>query len=179
MSEQYPTEHAAKPNISRRGFLLGLLGGAGAMLASVLGYAGNLWFRPADAAPPDWQAVGAPEDFHVGETLPVLLEQPGGTHLVWLRRTAPEELIAFSSSCTHLGATVNWFPQRQLFECSVHGGRFRADGALEAGPPPRPLDRHAVRMIEGQVVIERRPERSARVGCAGCGRVAGAGCAAG
>lgn len=155
-------------NASRRGFLLGLLAGAGGTLAVALGYAGYQWFMPGDDDPPDLQSVGAPEDFPLGETLPVTLAQSAGPHLVWLRRTQPEEFIAFSSSCTHLGATVDWFPARQLFECPVHGGRFRADGTVEAGPPPRPLDRHAVRIVAGQVVIARRPERGASAGCAGC-----------
>jgi Rieske Fe-S protein len=128
--------------------------------------AGYQWFTPNDDDPPDWQAVGMPEDFAMNETLPVTLEQPAGPHLVWLRRTGPEEFIAFSSSCTHLSATVNWFPARQIFECPVHGGRFRADGTVEAGPPPRLLDRHAVRISDGQIVVERRPEQS--VSCRGC-----------
>lgn len=162
-----PTAAADGPrNVTRWEFLLGLLAGAGGALAAVLGYAGYRWFTPPEDEPLDWQAVGAPDDFPLGETLPVLTDQPAGAHLVWLRRVEPKLFIAFSSSCTHLGATVNWFSMRQLFECPVHGGRFRADGMVEAGPPPRPLDRHAVRIVDGQVVIERRPERSA--GCRAC-----------
>lgn len=173
-----PTAAADGPrNVTRRGFLLGLLAGAGGALAAVLGFAGYRWFTTLDDDPPDWQAVGAPDDFPLGETLPVLVEQPAGAHLVWLRRIEPELFIAFSSSCTHLGATVDWFPMRRMFECPVHGGRFRADGTVEAGPPPRPLDRHAVRIVDGQVTIERWPERSA--GCPGCrlrAGVVGMGC---
>ena len=53
---------------------------------------------------------------------------------------------ALSSTCTHLSCRVRWESERKRFECPCHGGVYDREGRVVAGPPPRPLDRLAVRV---------------------------------
>jgi Rieske Fe-S protein len=53
---------------------------------------------------------------------------------------------ALSSTCTHLSCRVRWDGDRKQFLCPCHGGVYARDGSVVDGPPPRPLDRVAVRV---------------------------------
>jgi menaquinol-cytochrome c reductase iron-sulfur subunit len=52
---------------------------------------------------------------------------------------------------------VRWLPKAELFMCPCHGGVFYKDGAVAAGPPPRPLHRYDVRVVADQVEIRTSP----------------------
>jgi menaquinol-cytochrome c reductase iron-sulfur subunit len=80
-----------------------------------------------------------------------------GTSAAWLRRVDEEEFIAFAINCTHLGCPVRWLAKAELFMCPCHGGVFYKDGAVAAGPPPRPLHRYEVRIVSDQVEIRTSP----------------------
>jgi Rieske Fe-S protein len=62
--------------------------------------------------------------------------------------------VVLSATCTHLGCTVQWEPGKNEFRCPCHGGRYSADGAVLAGPPPRPLERLNAQVRDGNVVVE-------------------------
>lgn len=63
-------------------------------------------------------------------------------------------LHAFSAVCTHLGCIVKWIPEKAEFFCPCHAGRFDANGAVIAGPPPTPLKRYRVEISpEGLVIL--------------------------
>ena len=65
-----------------------------------------------------------------------------------LLRPREDMYIAFSRLCTHASCPLFFRPEEQRLDCPCHGGAFSAlDGAVLAGPPPRPLPR---------IVIERR-----------------------
>ena len=53
---------------------------------------------------------------------------------------------ALLSTCSHLGCKVNWDVGVKQFRCPCHGGAYDRDGRVLAGPPPRPLERLAVRV---------------------------------
>lgn len=53
---------------------------------------------------------------------------------------------ALSAVCQHLGCRVNWDDGKQQFLCPCHGGVYDREGRVVAGPPPRPLERLAVRV---------------------------------
>jgi Rieske Fe-S protein len=67
----------------------------------------------------------------------------------WFRERAPEvvylvwdgqrALRALSAVCTHLGCRVVWDAGTRRFQCPCHGGAYSPEGAVVAGPPPRPL----------------------------------------
>jgi menaquinol-cytochrome c reductase iron-sulfur subunit len=110
------------------------------------------------------QQVGV-ETIPIGQTKRVNFEQPsplpwaGNTAQTfsWLRRTGPQEFIAFSPICTHLGCPVNWVGGGHLFLCPCHGSVYNADGTVAAGPAPQPLARYPVRVARGRVQIKTEP----------------------
>jgi Rieske Fe-S protein len=48
---------------------------------------------------------------------------------------------------------VSWDARAREFACPCHGGRYNLTGAVEAGPPPRPLERLPARVEEGRVLV--------------------------
>lgn len=59
---------------------------------------------------------------------------------IMIGRTA-DEILAFSSTCSHNGCSVIWNKVESLFECPCHAGKYHVDGSVHSGPPPRPLIR--------------------------------------
>jgi Rieske Fe-S protein len=53
---------------------------------------------------------------------------------------------ALSATCAHLGCRVKWDEAAKQFKCPCHGGAYDREGRVVAGPPPRPLERYAVRV---------------------------------
>lgn len=108
-----------------------------------------------------WQDVGPLDQFQIGQTVQVAIQDPspvewaGQTALtaVWLRRDAQSSFTAFAVNCTHLACPVNWQAQAQIFLCPCHGGVFYGDGRVAAGPPPRPLPRYEVRVQGNSVQV--------------------------
>lgn len=153
---------------SRRRFLsrvsLALSGLAGAVVSvPIIAYLLSPLLEPT---PDDWRDLGLVENFRMGETVEVAFDTPtslpwaGQTArtAVWLRRTGERDFTAFGLNCTHLGCPVNWRAGAELFLCPCHGGVYYADGSVAGGPPPRPLVRYAVRIIENdRVQVLTRP----------------------
>lgn len=52
--------------------------------------------------------------------------------------------LAFSSSCPHAGATVEYNSSTSTFFCAAHGSAFSATGALVQGPATRGLTKLSV-----------------------------------
>lgn len=147
----------------RRRFLAMLALGMGtvagtALLVPWLG----LFVTPLTRKDPDvWHEVGRVDQFRIGETVRVTYLDPAALpwagfvarNAAWVRREGPEEFSAFTIYCTHVGCAVRWEEGAELFLCPCHGGAFYPDGSVAAGPPPRPLDRHPIRVRDGVVEI--------------------------
>jgi menaquinol-cytochrome c reductase iron-sulfur subunit len=111
--------------------------------------------------PPRWRAVGPVDQFKVGSTVLVHIEDSSSVPWAgvsartgaWLRRVEGENFIAFSINCRHLGCPVRWVEDADLFMCPCHGGVYYRDGTVAGGPPPKPLARLQVRVNDGQVEI--------------------------
>ncbi|HEY3107991.1 MAG TPA: Rieske (2Fe-2S) protein [Chloroflexota bacterium] len=152
---------------TRRRFLgrlsLALSGLAGAVVAvPILSYLLSPLIHPA---PRLWRDVGRLDDFKIGETREVAIDDPaslpwaGQTALtaVWVRRLGEDAFTAFAVNCTHLGCPVNWQAGAGLFLCPCHGGVYYADGRVAGGPPPKPLPRYTVRVQNGVVQVQTQP----------------------
>jgi Rieske Fe-S protein len=66
----------------------------------------------------------------------------------------PDRFTVFNSRCTHLGCMLHWDDGKNLFICDCHGGQFKPDGVVKAGPPPRPMDRYQTIVKEGHLFVQ-------------------------
>ena len=168
-SDAESDEHAVAPpatahEIARRQLLgkmsigLGVACGAAISVPGV-GFVVAPIFRDE---PTEWRAVGKIDAFKIGETVNVVfvdaspLPWAGVTAktAAWLRRIDQTNFVAFSVNCAHLGCPVRWMEQARLFMCPCHGGVYYKDGTVAAGPPPHPLIRYEVRVLNDEVQIK-------------------------
>jgi menaquinol-cytochrome c reductase iron-sulfur subunit len=169
-AESDPVAVIAAPDpaeLSRRRFFARLTITVGGVIAAlvglpVIGFVLAPLVRPAR---PAWRQVGPLDSFAMGETVKVDFADPSplpwsgitARTAAWLRRVGDREFIAFSINCRHLGCPVRWVDGAKLFMCPCHGGAYYEDGTVAAGPPPEPLARYVVRVIDGQVEIQTSP----------------------
>jgi cytochrome b6-f complex iron-sulfur subunit len=62
-----------------------------------------------------------------------------------------------SAKCTHLGCTVEWNPEENIFACPCHGSRFDANGQVTNGPAGEPLARVTVTTNQDQIGLVDAP----------------------
>ena len=142
-----------------------------AVVLPVLGFAaGSPIF---ERAPVIWTPVGKPTDFPDNDDVPrVTTTTQGigelGKTTVYMRQRNPDiddtegapappetdaPVVAISSRCMHLGCPVRWTAAAQRFICPCHGGVYGFTGAVDGGPPVRPLDHFYTRLRNGQVEV--------------------------
>ena len=59
---------------------------------------------------------------------------------IWLRRRADGRLVAFNSTCPHLGCSVDYRGGNGDFYCPCHASSFDLDGGPLNDVPPREMD---------------------------------------
>lgn len=69
----------------------------------------------------------------------------------YLVRLEDGGFLALSRTCTHLGCTVPWSPERKEFACPCHGSAFDVRGDVIRPPASRPLDLYRL-FIENMTV---------------------------
>lgn len=74
---------------------------------------------------------------------------------------------AFSLECPHKGTMVQWEPQNARFYCPKHKSTFQPEGTRIQGKAPRGLDRHAVRLENGAIVVDNSAAIDGRTNAAG------------
>ena len=66
----------------------------------------------------------------------------------------PEGLRAYSAVCTHFACIVKWDPDLYQIVCPCHEGYFDPnDGSVISGPPPTPLEKLSIELVDNQVYI--------------------------
>jgi cytochrome b6-f complex iron-sulfur subunit len=66
-------------------------------------------------------------------------------------------LLALYTKCPHLGCTVPYVgpaDSDRAFQCPCHGSLYDYAGARTGGPAPRPMDLMAVRVENGDVMVD-------------------------
>ena len=173
-----PSREAELPPAKLPGYFEGetvtrrMLFSGGAMAAG--GIAGAAILLPAigfaigpvfDEEKVTFQNVGPPSDFTPDDYVPKTITITSGVgeagkSTVYIRKGNPElpgetpdEFIAISTRCAHLGCPVRWVTAAERFVCPCHGGVYDFQGLVAGGPPVRPLDRFVTRVRSGQVQI--------------------------
>jgi cytochrome b6-f complex iron-sulfur subunit len=142
---------ASPSSAPRRRFLAWIWGGLlAALSAEVLWIAGS-FLRPrgSRAADATTVVVAGPVDAFAPGTVTAF---PGGKF--YLARLADGGFLALDRTCTHLGCTVPWDPEKSRFDCPCHASGFDITGAVLAPPAPRPLDLFLVRIENGIVKVD-------------------------
>ena len=150
--------------LDRRGLLKAACAGCAALGLAACGGSSTPTDSAADTAPTESSpAAGAASptgaarsaaiiklaDIPVGSS--VSARAPSGKKLV-LARPTESTVVAFSSTCTHQGCTVD--PAGKRYECPCHGSVYDAfTGKNLSGPAPSPLPSVAVK-ISGPDVVE-------------------------
>ena len=156
--------------LSRRGFLIAIIGGFSTFVATVLGVPATLFaLSPAlnRRRKVDWVPVGTLSDFTIGQ--PKLADftmfrkdgwlEETVSKAVWVVRTSEADFTVFNPRCTHLGCIVSWRPEEEAFVSPCHGGFFTLSGEVRAGPPPRPLDKLDWALEGDKLVVDYREFR--------------------
>jgi menaquinol-cytochrome c reductase iron-sulfur subunit len=105
-----------------------------------------------------WEGVGSVADFTEDtyrQAVITIVQGTGdsGKTTVYVRRGSPalgedpEEFIAISTRCAHLGCPVRFVEAAGNFICPCHGGVYDFVGKVIGGPPVRPLDRFQTRVV--------------------------------
>ena len=146
--------------LQRVGKALGAGLGATLLIPSTIAALGQgVWRRPG----PAWRSVGRLEDFPLGEVRPARVDIPHkedwmdepAQRTVYVWRPGEGDVVVFSRNCTDLNCPLHFDAASQLFFCPCHGGIFRKNGDVAAGPPHRPMWRYAVRIRDGVIEIDK------------------------
>ena len=100
--------------------------------------------------PPQDFKIGTPADFSFGP--PTFLAD----QKIYVFRDREKGFAVANAVCTHLGCTVGYFQSDERFHCPCHGSIFGADGAVQHGPAPRPLEWFEVTLArDGQLRVDK------------------------
>ena len=111
-----------------------------------------------------WEGVGEVGDFTSDtyrQAVITIVAGVGdsGKSTVYIRRGStdldedPDEFIAISTRCAHLGCPVRFVRAAGNFICPCHGGVYDFEGQVIGGPPVRPLDRFQTRVVGDTVEV--------------------------
>ena len=136
--------------IDRRGFFkkAGVWVGATAFLefgALIFSYLWSGGGRKGKKESADYIIAGNVDDFPPGSVTPFR------NGFFYLSRLKDGGFLAMSLKCTHLGCSVAWNTEKQIFLCPCHHSRFKINGAVLSPPATRPLDLYEV-IIENNIV---------------------------
>lgn len=137
-----------KEGNSRRRFLW--FGGLGALGATAVGGAAVFadFVHPKVLfEPPTAFSLGKPENFAVNSVTADYERK------VYIVRTEVG-FFALSAVCTHLGCITRWMEDDETIACPCHGSKFSRDGIVAQGPAPRPLRRIAIRLEDGELIVD-------------------------
>ena len=156
------------PSPERRRFLKWVTHGLGALFGVVLGVPAIAYLidpRNRPARNSDFKRVGKLSELEKGVPKQVVIHdirQDGWTlHLndivgrVWLVRRDNNTVDAFTTTCPHLGCSINYQGgEQKLFVCPCHNGTFNLSGAKQeknpdggTNPAPRDMDSLQMKMI--------------------------------
>jgi menaquinol-cytochrome c reductase iron-sulfur subunit len=157
---QGPRAHVPEPTythdddpgfVTRTKFLSGVAIAGGVVLTAAI-LVPLVGFAVADSVQGEewrWIDIGPLSDFPEGETASIAVSGPSpeSDRRVFIRHK-DGQLIAIWNRCAHLGCPVEYVAAGDNYICPCHGGAYDSLGRVTAGPPPRPLDRFSVKVVD-------------------------------
>jgi len=147
---------------TRRGFHVGAIYAIGALITAALGApaAAYLMLGPKARKDEDWIDFGDVTKLPANQPIEMVgrRNRTDGWKVIsekvtaWVVKSPDGKVVAFGPRCTHLGCAHHWDDNQAKFVCPCHNSLFSRNGAVLAGPAPRPLDRYAVK-IEGNKLL--------------------------
>jgi Rieske Fe-S protein len=123
-----------------------MAGGTGSAGSGSVGSAGTR-ARRRSGAKVTGKVLGAASDIPVGGGMIFTAEK------VVVTQPARGRYLAFSAVCTHVGCILDKVANG-VIGCPCHGGEFTiTSGAVVAGPPPSPLAKKRIKVVDGKVVL--------------------------
>jgi Rieske Fe-S protein len=156
---------------TRRGLLagVGLVGLAGAITACgaggsssspAAGMTSTAGSDPTIATIPSASSKASAVGSAAADALASTSEIPVGggkifdTQVVVVTQPTAGEYKAFSAVCTHMGCIVNQISMGRI-DCPCHGSEYSiSDGAVLAGPAPRPLPAKQIKITGDSIFLE-------------------------
>ena len=135
--------------MNRRGFLKLLTSVFGLSALGAFAYPFFRFLLPVESLARTRSVTLAKSEVPLNATKDLMI----GPTPVIIINTRDKGFFAFSKVCTHLGCLVKYDKERQLFICPCHAGIFDLEGNVVSGPPPRPLQKFAVRVDGDNIVI--------------------------
>ena len=135
--------------IGRRTFLGTSLAGLGALVSASLLWPLLRYLAPLSGNEKSAKVVILEKDVPEGDAK--FFEFAGSSAL--LVHAGGGRLLAFSAVCTHLGCIVQWEKDKQEFICPCHAGHYNLDGDVTGGPPPKPLARLPISVLNGTITV--------------------------
>lgn len=154
-----PSRRAFLRNSMAGGFLVTLGGFGGASLAYLWpdlrgGFGAELEAGEEEALLEEIRANEAPVQFPEGRAYLVEYDPEEDPEGEYAEITNGARIMALFWTCVHLGCKVPWCQSSQWFECPCHRSRYNRWGEYADGPAPRGLDRFAVRVEDGTLIID-------------------------
>ena len=136
--------------ITRTRFLSGVAVAGGAVLTAAI-LVPIVGFAVTDAvkSPADqWVDIGPVSSFPDGQVTSLAVSglSQWSDARIFLRNKGGQ-MIAIWNRCAHLGCPVEYFKGGDNYVCPCHGGAYDSLGLVTAGPPPRPLDRFNLKVV--------------------------------
>jgi Rieske Fe-S protein len=145
-------DHSDDPRYQTRTKFLSIiaLGMGGVMTAAIL--VPVIGFAVADTIGDEdwrWVDVGPYSDYKKDTTTSIEVTGPApeADRRVFIRNR-DDELIAIWNRCAHLGCPTAYSSGGDNYSCPCHGGAYDSRGLVSAGPPPRPLDRMDIKIVD-------------------------------
>ncbi len=150
-------------DVSRRSFMVRTIIAIFAFIGASLGAAlGGFGIIPAlKKSEPGWSdagtvadlVAGQPQERRFSEIVKSGWQSDKLDRTIWIVKKTDNSVAAYSSSCTHLGCGYRWVVAQQRFACPCHGSFFDINGAVLAGPAPRPLDALPTRVENNRLLV--------------------------
>ena len=98
-----------------------------------------------------WISVGTVEE--LDKAGQILKEESSNGPILVIGTSKSKNLIAVNPTCTHLGCTVDWEAEENIFLCPCHASEFTTDGKVQMGPATKPLSTYEARILLNTVMV--------------------------